>query len=146
MSCIPGCKTTRRKRSATTEYDLGCSIQGLDVDFLSEIGRYFVCECKDRKKPASFSTIAKFCRVLDSTKSKFGVLFSKKGISGQGKTLYAERERIKIYQDRGVSIVVIDKGDLHFLSEGGNLLNLLRMKYESLRLDLMDTPRKINSS
>jgi hypothetical protein len=54
---------------------------GMDVDFRSELGRYFVCECKDWKGPADFASMAKFCRVLDSTKSRFGILFSKNGIS-----------------------------------------------------------------
>lgn len=140
MSCIPGCRTMRRKRSASTEYDIVCSVEGLEVDFLSEFGRYFVCECKDRKDPADFSTVAKFCRVLDSTKSKFGILFSKNGISGAQSMLYAERERVKIYQDRGVSIVVLDLSDLEFFAAGGGLISRLRSKYEALRLDLIETP------
>ena len=138
LACIPGCRTTGRKRSASTEYDIVCSIEGLDIGFLSELGRYFVCECKDTNSPADFSTLAKFCRVLDSTKSKFGILFSKHGISGEGRMLYAERERIKVYQDRGVSIVVINHSDLNYLANGGSLLSLLRAKYEALRLDLLD--------
>ena len=64
----------RRKRSWSTDYDIVCSMEGFEVDFRSELG-YFVCECKDWNQPADFSVMAKFCRVLDSTKSRFGVLF-----------------------------------------------------------------------
>jgi hypothetical protein len=136
MASMPGCRTKRRQRSASTDYDIICSMEGLDVDFRSELGRYFVCECKDWKDPADFTVMAKFCRVLDSTKSKFGVLFSKTGISGSTRTEFAAREQLKVFQDRGVVIVVLELGDLETVASGGNLIQLLRDKYEAVRLDL----------
>ena len=111
-------------------------MEGFEVDFRSEMGRYFVCECKDWSKPTDFTTMAKFCRVLDSTKSRFGILFSKKGISGAEKTTDAEREQLKVFQDRGMVIVVIDEKDLDYVADGGNFINLLRQRYEKIRLDL----------
>jgi hypothetical protein len=71
LSCMPGCRTTLRSRTGSSELDVVCSMEGFEVDFRSELGRYFVCECKDWKLPADFDTMAKFCRVLDSTKAKF---------------------------------------------------------------------------
>lgn len=136
LSCMPGCRTTRRQRSGSTDYDIVCTMEGFDVDFRSEFGRYFVCECKDWRKPADFTTMAKLCRVLDSTKSCFGILFSKGGISGRGETAYAEREQLKVFQDRGMVIVVVDEGDLEYIARGGNFVQLLRAKYERVRLDL----------
>jgi hypothetical protein len=136
MVSMPGCRTSRRKRSKSTDYDVICSVDGFEVDFRSELGRYFVCECKDWEMPADFSSMAKFCRVLDSVKSRFGVLFSKAGISGEGKTTGAEREQLKVFQDRGMVIVVIDEDDLKRVAEGSNFINLLRRKYETVRLDL----------
>jgi hypothetical protein len=112
-------------------------MEGFEVDFRSELGRYFVCECKDWKLPADFDTMAKFCRVLDSTKAKFGILFSKNGITGEGKTKDAEREQLKIFQDRGMVIVVVDQKDLKSVAKGANFINLLRRKYETIRLDLV---------
>ena len=137
LASIPGCRTQMRQRSASTEYDIICSIEGSRPDFLSDVGRYFVCECKDTDKPASYSVIAKFCRVLDSTKSAFGIIFSPKGISGRRQMRYAERERIKVYADRQIAIVVVDSSDLEYFAAGGNFIGRLRSKYESLRLDLL---------
>jgi hypothetical protein len=137
LSSMPGCRTTRRRRSPSSDYDIVCSVEGLEVDFRSELGRYFICECKDWQSPADFTTMAKFCRVLDSTKSRFGILFSKHGISGKGRTTDAEREQLKVFQDRGMVIVVIDKDDVELIARGGNFINLLRAKYERIRLDLM---------
>ena len=136
LSCMPGCRTRRRQRSASTDYDVVCSMEGFEVDFRSEFGRYFVCECKDWQSPADFTTFAKFCRVLDSTKSRFGILFSKVGLSGAGNTRDAEREQLKVFQDRGLVIVVVDENDLLRVSEGVNFTSILRSKYERVRLDL----------
>jgi hypothetical protein len=81
--------------------------------------------------------IAKFCRVLDSTRSVFGIIFSPKGISGRRQMRFAERERIKVYQDRQIAIVVVDSEDLEYFAAGGSFIGRLRSKYESLRLDLL---------
>jgi hypothetical protein len=136
MSCMPGCRTARRQRSGSTDYDLVCGMEGLEVDYRSELGRSVVCECKDWNHPADFTTMAKFCRVLDSTKARFGILFSKNGLSGRGRTEFAEREQLKIFHDRGIVIVVLDLADLVKVGDGGNLIHLLREKYEDVRLDL----------
>ena len=121
----------------SSDYDIVCSVEGFEVDFRSELGRYFVCECKDWQSPADFTTMAKFCRILDSTKSRFGILFSKLGISGQDRAIDAEREQLKVFHDRQIVIVVIDHGDLVSVAQGANFINLLRRKYERVRLDLM---------
>jgi hypothetical protein len=136
LSCMPGCKTRVRRRTKSTDHDIVCSIEGLEVDFRSELGTYFVCECKDWKDPANVTTMLTFCRVLDSIKSRFGILFSTKGISGQDRTLYAERERLKVYQDRGILILVIGLNNIKYVAEGGDFIILLREKYEKVRLDL----------
>lgn len=138
MSCLPGCRTQRRKRSGSTDYDMICAMEGLELDFRSELGRYFVCECKDWSLPADFTTMAKFCRILDSIKSRFGVLFSKNGITGAGKTRDAERERLKVFQDRGIVIAILGLSDLESVASGANLITLLRKQYETVRLDLIE--------
>lgn len=136
LLCMPGCKTSRRYRSQSTDYDVVCSLQGPDIDFRSELGRYFVVECKDWKEPVDFSTFAKFCRVLDSVKCKFGIIVSKHGITGEGHNSDAEREQQKVFQDRGMVIIVVNQTDLDDVADGGNFIALLRNKYEKVRLDL----------
>ena len=136
MSCMPGCRTTRRKRSPSTDYDVVCSMEGFEVDFRSELGRYFVCECKDWNKRADFSSMAKFCRVLESTKSKFGILFSRNGISGAGRAVDGAREQLKVFQEHGMVIVVVDLDDLQAVASGSNFIQVLRERYEAVRLDL----------
>jgi hypothetical protein len=133
---IPGARAYRRRKTPSTDYDVVGSFEGPFLDFRSEVGRYFVCECKDWKKPANFTTFAKLARVLESTRSRFGILFSSKGLSGKGKTKDAEREQLKVYSQLGMSIVVVDEKDLDRIQKGENFLSMLRSKYETIRLDL----------
>jgi len=142
MSCMPGCRTRRRARSGSTDYDVVCSMEGSEVDFRSELGRYFVVESKDWAEPAGFTTMAKFCRVLDSSKAKFGILLSKNGISGVARTTDAAREQLKVYQDRGIVVVVLSLEDLGSIAEGASLIALLRKRYEAVRLDLQEIRTK----
>lgn len=137
MDCMPGCRTIRRAVTHSTDYDLVCSVEGFEVDFRAEFGRYFLCECKDWDKPADFSTVAKFCRVLDSVKARFGVLFSKRGVTGEDRTTHSEREILKYFQDSGKVIVVVNQDDLEKVANGYSFLRLLRAKYETVRLDLI---------
>jgi hypothetical protein len=137
LSAMPGCRTYRRQRSYSTDYDIVCSLDGLDLDFRSELGRYFVCESKDWRQPADFAAFAKFARVLDSTKSRFGILFSREGITGERLTRDASREQLKLFQDRGVIIVVVTRSDVEAVMNGANFIALLQEKYEAVRLDLL---------
>jgi hypothetical protein len=115
-----------------------CSVEGPAVDFREEVGRYFVCECKDWARPADFSAFAKFCRVLDSVKARFGIIFSREGITGESGVTDARLEQIKVFQDRGLVIVVVDLSNLEALAHGVNFVSLLRQKYEQVRLELRD--------
>jgi hypothetical protein len=139
MSCMPGCRTRARLLSGSTDYDVVCAMEGFDLDFRSEFGRHFVCECKDWDKPADFSVMAKFGRILESTKSKFGILFSKDGITGTGKMKDAKLEQLKYFQQTGNVIVVLGLQDLKRVADGANLIALLRNQYETVRLDLRTT-------
>jgi hypothetical protein len=82
--------------------------------------------------------MAKFCRVLDSFKARFGILFSRSGITGKKHTTDAALEQLKIFQDRGIVIVVLDLNDLQAVASGKNLINILRTRYEAVRLDIRD--------
>lgn len=137
LSCIPGCKVQRRVRARNTEYDLLCTLQGSFFDFRSELSRYFVCECKDWKKVVGVTTVYKFFRVIKAAKSNFGILFSKKDISGRDKFENSYREIIKIYQSDGIAIVVINNEDIDQVINGNNFITLLKNRYEKVRLDLV---------
>ena len=146
LSCMPGCRTALRKQTPSSEHDIVCSMEGPDLDFRSELGRYFVCQCKDwTHSKADFTTMATLCRVLDSVKARFGILFSPSGSSGTGKLRYAEREQLKVFHDRGIVVVIVDREDLDRVATGANFISLLRSKYETVRLDLLGEDHVTNS-
>jgi hypothetical protein len=129
----------RRKRTTSaSDYDVVGSFEGPGLDFRSELGRYFLCECKDWDNPADVSVMAKTAYFLDSMKSRFGILFSREGISGDTKKRNAEYEQLKVYANRGIAIVVINSDDLERLANGDNFLSMLRTRYERVRLDIAD--------
>ena len=133
---IPGATTLKRAKTPSTDYDLLCVFEGNYHDFRRELGNYIICECKNWKKPADFTTVAKFMRLLDSTKCQTGVLFSKNGLSGAGRNRYGEREIIKYFQDRGKVIIVVSEKDLNNINKGSSFITLLKNKYEKIRFDL----------
>jgi hypothetical protein len=55
---------------------------------------------------------------------------------GSGHSTDAVREQLKVFQDRGIVIVVVSNDDLHTVGSGANLIQLLRQRYERVRLDL----------
>jgi hypothetical protein len=136
LACMPGCRARMRSQTSSTDYDVVCAVEGAGLDFRSELGRYFICECKDWDSKADFTSMAKFCRVLDSAKCLFGILFSKNGISGEGEATNAEREQIKVFQQRGMVVIVVSEPNLKKVADGANFLTMLRSKYEQVRLDL----------
>lgn len=136
MSSIPGCRTRRRALSYSTDYDLVCILEGAPDDFRRDLGRYILCECKDLNEAAGTPIMAKFAYVLLSAKCRFGVLFASNGITGTSRTTDARREQLKVYQDTGIVIVVLDLDELQQVVNGINLVTVLRDKYECIRLDL----------
>jgi hypothetical protein len=141
VGSIPGFRARMRVRSPSTDYDVVAFVEGYFADFRADLGRYVLCECKDWNKPADFSAIAKFSRVLQSIKAQCGLIFSKVGTSGEGRTINAERELLKVYQGQGIIILVVSLADLQDVARGRNFLGMLRSKYETVRLDLQPPAR-----
>ncbi len=141
LNCIPGFRAKMRMRTPSTDYDVYCAIEGPTYDFRSDLGRYFLCECKDWKGPATVTTVQKFAGVLRAAKCEFGIIFSKNGISGQGGVKFAERELLKIKQD-GIIILTITEPHLKEVAAGANFFSMLRDLYEREHLDLQSTIKK----
>ena len=136
LMCLPGARVKKRVKTHSTEIDVLCAIDGLFYDFRSELGRYIICECKNWKTKANFTTVAKFMRVLDSAKCKTGILFSKNGISGKKRRKDAEIEIIKYFHEREKIVIVISEPDLEKIASGASFITILREKYENIKFDL----------
>jgi len=117
-------------------------VEGPTFDFRSDLGRYFLCEAKDWTNPVDVTTVHKFGGVLRAAKCPFGIIFSRKGLSGQDRNRDAERELLKINQEGATTIISISEVELNEIGSGANFFSLLRDLYEQEHLDLPRTSRK----
>jgi hypothetical protein len=140
MSCMPGVTTRRRALTSGTDLDVFCSFEGALNDFRADLGRHWICECKDTTDPVGFADVAKFARVLDASRCKAGVLFAPAGASGAKDAWYADREITKLFQQHGIAILVVDKDHLERIGEGESFIAVLRRVYEKVRHDLWKEP------
>lgn len=141
LNCIPGFRAKMRMRTSSTDYDVYCAVEGERYDFRSELGRYFLCECKDWNRAADVTTVLKFEGVLRAAKCHFGIIFSKNGISGQGDVKYAGRELLKM-RANDIIILTITQADLKEVATGANFFSKLRDLYEHEHLDLQSNVKK----
>jgi len=60
--------------------------------------------------PGNRTTPPKYLMVVVNAyaKATCGIVFSKQGISGEGQARHAERELLKLFQDRGIAVLVAD--------------------------------------
>lgn len=137
LFCMPGARVRQRVREQGTETDrdVVCSLDGHTVDFRTELGRYFVAECKaHRESRTPFDVVAKFARSLAKVKSKFGILFCPQGVTGQFRDTHAQKEQLDLYRDSGIVMVLITEFNLQQVASGRSLINVLRFKYDQIRL------------
>lgn len=137
MSCMPGARINESpvwQYRTDTDYDVVCSLDGFQIDFRTEFGRYFICECKAWTDSVDFDVVAKFGRVLDSVRAKFGIIISLNGLTGDENGENAGAEQLHIFRDRGIIIVSLNKDDLLSVAEGRNFINMIRQKYDDIRL------------
>lgn len=138
MWTIPGVWTSGRSPTHSTDYDVIAEVPREASRLYEYTGSMVICECKNTKDRTDFTQIAKLCRVIDSVKAKAGVVFTRQGVSGESGTKYGYREILKVYQDRGIMIAVVDDNDLEQLVQGANFYRMLIDKFRQIRLDLRD--------
>lgn len=142
LSVIPGCRTYRRRRSGSSDYDVIFTLEGHGLDFRSEWGRYSLVECKDWNTPMDAQAVKAFEGKLIAARCNFGITFSRKGLTGRDRAHDARLEVFGAYQRGGRIIVVVDRNDLERLAEGESLISLLRSRSEQVRLNLVDEPEQ----
>jgi len=111
------------------EYD---SAKG-SILLFEDVGRYSLVECKNWSKPVGASTVRDFLGKLEKTKTKMGIIFAKRGITGAESGLDALEEiRAKFSRD-GVFVVVFSFEDLRGINDSKSFLEALDVKADNLR-------------
>lgn len=132
LASIPGCRVRHDVSNKQNQNDIIGALDGTPPDFRSELGRYFIAECKDYSKRTQVSVMQSFLGKMSTTDVNFGILFTKSGLTGSSNNRHASRAN-----DRSKSIVVIiTLEDIESIAHNHGFLNLLRRKYESQRFDM----------
>ncbi len=106
---------------------------------INPLYKHMICECKNYQNNISVTYIGKFYSLLKSCHSRFGILFSFKGVSGSGWN-YGSGLIKKIYMsdissNNNYIIIDFNFGDFKTIYDGGNFLEIIDNKLTSLRLD-----------
>lgn len=120
------------KLTTTGDILLSCNL----ID--SKLSR-FISECKNYGVAIGVPQVGKFCSVLETTSIRLGILFSYKGVSGKKwenasgliKKFYLCREKL---EDR-FCIIDFNKNNFQEILDGGNLLEIISRKLDSLQFD-----------
>jgi hypothetical protein len=120
FSLLPGCIPERNVRDTALAYESDIVVRNLykeNNSIVDMFGRYFLVECKNWDKRIDVEAVGYFLFRMRMLHSKFGVIFSRKGITGS-KSDEASRALIRRnYHEDGSICVVLDANDLNQLSK-----------------------------
>ncbi len=98
--------------------------------FTQQVGATFICECKNEQTPVDVTYVSKLIELCDARKSKFGIFFSIKGLTGRG-WIFAEGKRKKNFLRHGIAIISFTFDEVKQLVTK-NLYTLMKDKYSML--------------
>jgi hypothetical protein len=135
---LPGCIPHKNVLAELSIFETDVLVQNLSPTptVVTELlGRHFLIECKNRQVKTNVSDIGYFLYRMKLTHTKFGIIFSREGITGEDKG-EAGRELIRraFHEDDSICVVISDS-DLDELISGTaqNFWWMLLGKIEALR-------------
>lgn len=136
LSSIPGFEVRSDLRAEDTQYDGLVRNTGPKYDFRADLGFHLLVECKQWSEAVGVAEVSQFINKLVLQDCRGGVLFSSRGITGEGKMRDAELQVLKAHYRAGKVILVLNEEDFQRVSTGENLIFMLRQKYEEVRFDI----------
>jgi hypothetical protein len=103
---------------------------------LSEFGRYALVECKNWSKPVDAKHIRDFIGKMRNANVRLGIVFSTKGVTGEGHGTDALREVQQAYSKERIAVVVISRDDFRACADSGKFLALVDERLDALRFDM----------
>ena len=101
------------------------------------IGESFLCECKNYTGSVDVTYIGKFYSLMKVSNVKFGIIFSRNGISGQNIWLYGKGLARKIALSEQIYIIDITWSDFEEIyNKKTNILKVINDKYIAMRNDI----------
>jgi len=126
----------RNLRTRSSEIDLLCITEAPARDFWSDIGRHFLVECKNWKKPVGAKEVRDFLGKLQKTRISFGVFFSRLGITGVAHGTDAYLEIHSAYDRDGIIVALVTLSDIENCSDFGEVLRIIETRADMIRFDI----------
>ena len=134
--CMPGFEVQRRVPAQDSHFDALVRNKSNASDFRSDLGNYILSESKNWSNPIGPQEIAYFAAKLLFHDVRSGVIFSQKGITGEGEAKNAALTLLKSFYKIGRIIMIINKKDINEAVERRGLVSLFQSKYESTKFTL----------
>ncbi len=118
---LPGCVPHANVLAKKQAYETDIVVQNLNPSssVVAELlGREFIIECKNKKEGVRVSEIGYFLYRIKLTHTKFGIFFTRKGITGRDAMKAGEALINQAYQLDGIICVVLSDIDLEALLTG----------------------------
>jgi len=131
----------RNLRTISSEIDIVCSIESdRGNTFYTCLGRYFIVECKNWSGPADKNAIVAFKDKMAAARVEFGLLFSRRGITGTKSGTDATAAIRSAWDRSGLVIIVIGEQHLRQVAQGRDFFTMLEGLYEARRFDTRGEP------
>lgn len=137
-------RVSKNVRTATNEIDEIIELEGIGkvlgaLNLIPARLTEFLGECKNYGGTIGVTYVGKFYSLLQTTCMNTGILFSYRGISGNGwadgsglvRKIYLQREKI----DERIAIIDFSYMDFKSILEGHNFLEIVEGKLKALRYD-----------
>lgn len=121
------------------EVDLLLRSQHPDDLLHRELGTYVLVECKNRESAMTSTEVRNFAGKVRFAGCRSGVLFSRTGITGGGRTTLRHAAYVvrTTYHRDGTILLLVNDDDVDSVIDGRlAFVNLLQRRYEEIRFDL----------
>jgi hypothetical protein len=130
--CVPRCNVRDEDRASEADIVVRNLIQVANLT-AELLGRYFLVECKNWEEPIGSPEVGYFLYRMRLTHARFGIIFSRGGISGGEDETFARALIRRAFHEDGNVCVVVDDKDLGKLQGKDAFWWMLLEKIESLR-------------
>jgi len=138
LTLLPGCIPHKNVLSKQKLFETDVLVQNLSAEsnvVADLLGRHFLIECKNRKKKSNSADIGYFLYRMKLTHTRFGIFFSKNGITGEKGNEAAHELIYRAYHEDDLICILISDEDLKKFEQDQelNFWWMLLEKIEHLR-------------
>ncbi len=135
---VPGCVPHKNVLAEQSMFETDILVQNLSPNatvVTDLLGRHFLIECKNRKEKTSSADVGYFLYRMKLTHTRFGIIFSKNGITGSKEHKAAHELIRRAFHEDNLICILISNEDLDKFAKGIEVIFwwTLLQKIEELR-------------